>query len=113
MKHIFNLAYPLLSFLLLFSCNSPQNQIKESATKTPENTTNPNKSPTITTVTYEHVFKDDRPFAQCHASTMIGLNNGQYLLAWFAGSHEKNDDVGIWMASGQPGKWSAPYLAVK
>lgn len=67
----------------------------------------------LTTVEYEYVFGDDRPFAQCHASTMIGLGDGSYLVAWFAGSHEKNDDVGIWMAEGQPGKWSKPYMAVK
>ncbi|MGV3502878.1 MAG: sialidase family protein [Adhaeribacter sp.] len=68
---------------------------------------------TLTQVQYEHVFGDDRPFAQCHASTMIGLDDGRYLLAWFAGSHEKNDDVGIWMAEGKPGAWSKPRLAVK
>ncbi|CAN5919142.1 exo-alpha-sialidase [soil metagenome] len=67
----------------------------------------------LTTTTYEHVFGDDRPFPQCHASTMIGLGQGRYLLAWFAGSHEKNDDVGIWMAEGGPGNWSKPYQAVK
>lgn len=70
-------------------------------------------APTIKTVLYEHIFKDDRPFPQCHASTMIGLKDNNYLVAWFAGSHEKNDDVGIWMAQGQPGNWSKPYLAVK
>jgi predicted neuraminidase len=68
---------------------------------------------TLTTITQEHLFGDDRPFAQCHASTMIGLDQGRYLAAWFAGSHEKNDDVGIWMASGQPGQWGRPLLAVK
>jgi predicted neuraminidase len=66
----------------------------------------------ITTVEYEHIFEDERPFSQSHASTIIGVD-GQYLIAWFAGSYEKNDDVGIWMAKGKPGDWSAPYLAVK
>ncbi|MEX2593736.1 MAG: sialidase family protein [Anditalea sp.] len=66
----------------------------------------------VSTVEYEHVFEDERPFSQSHASTIIGID-GTYLLAWFAGSHEKNDDVGIWMAKGKPGAWSAPYLAVK
>ncbi|WP_235954685.1 sialidase family protein [Cyclobacterium salsum] len=68
---------------------------------------------TVNTVQYEHVFGDDRPFAQSHASTMIPLDGEEYLVAWFAGSHEKNDDVGIWTAKGKPGNWSEPELLVK
>lgn len=67
----------------------------------------------LSTVVYDHVFEDDRPFAQCHASTIAGLGEDTYLLAWFAGSHEKNDDVGIWTSKGSPGDWSAPKLLVK
>jgi predicted neuraminidase len=67
----------------------------------------------INTLNYEHIFGDNRPFKQCHASTLIGLKNGRYLFAWFAGTEEKNNDVGIWMADGKPGNWSAPHLAVK
>src|SRR5690606_13655106 len=66
----------------------------------------------LTTIAYEHVFEEERPFAQRHASTIIDLDDG-YLLTWFAGSHEKNDDVGIWMAKGNPGNWTKPELAVK
>ncbi|MEX2564395.1 MAG: sialidase family protein [Cyclobacteriaceae bacterium] len=67
----------------------------------------------LQTVSYEHVFEEDRPFAECHASTITGLGDANYLLAWFAGSHEKHDDVGIWTAKGKPGNWSAPKLLVK
>jgi predicted neuraminidase len=108
---MFSRSLPLLCVLLALSCTSPKN--KALSEQVSQNKTGPEKKPTIITVLYEHIFKDDRPFAQCHASTMIGLKNGHYLVAWFAGSHEKNDDVGIWMAEGQPGNWSKPYLAVK
>src|SRR5690606_20855299 len=66
----------------------------------------------LSTVEYDHVFEEERPFAESHASTNINLDKG-YLLAWFAGSHEKNDDVGIWMAKGTPDNWTEPELAVK
>jgi predicted neuraminidase len=67
----------------------------------------------INTIDHEHIFGDNRPFAQCHASTMISTGNGKYLFAWFAGTKEKDNDVGIWMSDGVPGHWSIPHLAVK
>ena len=67
----------------------------------------------LTEVHHSHVFGDDRPFAQCHASTMINLGNNRYLFAWFAGKREKDDDVGIWIADGEPGNWSPVRLAAK
>ena len=101
----------LLLWMGALSCSPARNP--EEGQRTSEKQNKPLPAMTLATVTYEHVFEDDRPFPQCHASTMIGLDKGNYLLAWFAGSHEKNKDVGIWMAEGQPGKWSRPYLAVK
>lgn len=73
----------------------------------------PARAISLTTVNHSHVFGNDRPFEQCHASTMIDIRNGKYLFAWFAGTREKGDDVGIWMADGEPGKWSPVRLAVK
>jgi predicted neuraminidase len=59
------------------------------------------------------IFGDDRPFAQCHASTLVRLDDGQFLVAWFGGTEEKNPDVGIWLSKGQPGNWSAPKEIAK
>jgi predicted neuraminidase len=56
----------------------------------------------------DFVFGDDRPFAQCHASTLLRMEDGKFLVAWFGGTHEKHDDVGIWLSKGEPGHWSAP-----
>ncbi len=61
----------------------------------------------------DFVFADDRPFAQCHASTIAECADGSLLCAWFAGTEEKNPDVGIWMSRFADGAWSAPVLGVK
>jgi predicted neuraminidase len=112
MKYLFPFTCCVGFFWLVVSCVSPSRQ-NSAAQQPPATGTKPAAAISIATVQYEHLFQDDRPFAQCHASTMIGLNNGTYLAAWFAGTREKDDDVGIWMAQGQPGKWSKPYMAVK
>ena len=50
----------------------------------------------------EFVFGDRRPFAQCHASTLVSLSDGRLLVAWFGGTREAHSDVGIWAAEGAP-----------
>src|SRR5690606_20569982 len=59
------------------------------------------------------IFGDDRPFAQCHASTLLQLPNNKWLVAWFGGSREGNDDVGIWLAERFQTRWSPPRLVAK
>ena len=61
----------------------------------------------------EHLFADDRPFAQCHASTLVQLKNGSFLAAWFGGTREGQADVGIWRAERRRGRWSAPRCLAK
>ncbi len=61
----------------------------------------------------EFIFKQGKYFPQCHASTVIHLANGQFLVAWFAGSYEKHDDVGIWLSRQTKGKWDAPKEVAK
>lgn len=61
----------------------------------------------------EFIFGDDRPFAQCHASSIESLGDGDYMIVWFAGTREKDDDVGIWFSKGSPGNWSSPRMLVK
>ncbi len=64
-------------------------------------------------VTRDFIFGDDRPFKECHASTLVRLDDGNFLVAWFGGTHEKNPDVGIWTSKGKPGNWSAPFQVAK
>ena len=61
----------------------------------------------------EFVFEDDRPFKECHASTIVETTEGDLVCAWFAGTREKDPDVGVWMSRFEGESWSAPVLAVK
>lgn len=50
---------------------------------------------------------DDTPTPQCHASTIEETPSG-LVAAWFGGTHEKNPDVGIWVARHDGTRWSKP-----
>ena len=52
----------------------------------------------VTRIETEHLFGEERPFAQCHAPTLVRLGEGRFLAAWFAGTREGHPDVGIWSA---------------
>jgi len=52
------------------------------------------------------------PFQQCHASTLVGLDKGNLMAAWFGGSYEGAKDVCIWASIQQNKKWSPPYKIV-
>jgi predicted neuraminidase len=59
------------------------------------------------------VFGAKRPFAQCHASTVAETADGNLVAAWFGGTAEKDDDVGIWYSVHNGKKWAAPARAAK
>lgn len=48
---------------------------------------------------------EGRPTPQCHASTIVETPSG-LVSAWFAGTHEKNPDVGIRVSRHDGSKWS-------
>lgn len=48
------------------------------------------------------------PTANCHASTVLPLENGDVIVAWFGGSKEGNPDVNIWYAVRHDGVFSKP-----
>lgn len=56
----------------------------------------------------DFIYDVPEGFVQCHASTVARLDNGEFVVAWFGGTEEKNDDVGIWMSTGKPGNWTQP-----
>ncbi len=56
-------------------------------------------------INQEFVFVDG-PTPSCHASTLIELQDGSILAAWFGGTQEGAADVGIWMARRDSGRWS-------
>lgn len=72
----------------------------------------PGKGAHMKATAYEKQFlvEEDRPFDSGHASTLVRLENGDILAAWFAGSWEKGPDTSIWMARrSSTGTWGAPY----
>jgi len=63
--------------------------------------------------TREFAFGEERPFAQCHASSLVRLPNNGFLIAYFGGTREKHPDVGIWLSERRQGAWMPPRLAAK
>ncbi|MEO5742752.1 MAG: sialidase family protein [Vicinamibacterales bacterium] len=56
--------------------------------------------------TVEFVF-ESAPFASAHASTIAETSDG-LVAAWFGGTREGANDVGIWLSRRVGGKWTAP-----
>lgn len=54
---------------------------------------------------------DNKPTPQCHASTIVETPSG-LVSAFFAGTHEKNPDVGIRVSRLVDGKWTWPEEVV-
>ena len=57
---------------------------------------------------YEHTY-----FPEAHASTIVELKNGDLVVGYFGGTHERDPDVCIWVNIKKKGSdtWSAPILA--
>lgn len=56
----------------------------------------------------EFIFDDPIPVPECHASTLLKLDNGNLLAAWFGGTKEADMDTLIWVSLRENGVWSAP-----
>jgi predicted neuraminidase len=61
---------------------------------------------------HEHLFEGG-PCSPCHASSLVLLDNGCILVAWFGGTREGADDVAIWTALRSQGRWSPPRRVAK
>lgn len=61
----------------------------------------------------DFVFGDDRPFAECHASTVVEAPDGSLLCAWFGGTREKDPDVSVWISRFNGTSWSPPERTAK
>lgn len=48
----------------------------------------------------------------CHASTVLALSDGSLLCCWFGGTHEGENDVGIYLSRRTEAGWSQPQLLV-
>lgn len=52
----------------------------------------------VKTVKTQNLLLGDEGIASVHASTVLPLENGEVLAAWFGGTQEKNPDVRIWVS---------------
>ena len=53
----------------------------------------------------------DKPTKECHASTIADTPSG-LVAAWFAGTRERDPDVGIWISRHVNGVWTTPVEVV-
>lgn len=49
------------------------------------------------------------PTAQCHASTLVQTRDGTLLAAWFGGTREGANDVGIWLTRRTQAGWQPAH----
>ena len=56
----------------------------------------------------EEFIYTEAPYPSCHASTIVETEPGILLSAWFGGTGEGKNDVGIWISRRENGSWSAP-----
>lgn len=61
----------------------------------------------------EFLFEDSAFFPSCHASSLVRLENGDILCVYFAGKHEKADDVGIFLSRRTQNGWEKPVALAK
>lgn len=56
----------------------------------------------------QFIFENNDTVAQCHAATVVVLNDNTVASAWFAGSAEGKSDVSIWFARCVDRIWETP-----
>lgn len=62
----------------------------------------------INVLSNEHIFEQEKYFPQCHASTLVKLNSGDILAAWFGGPYEDHVDTAIWISRKKNETWTEP-----
>ncbi len=60
-------------------------------------------------IIFEEFVFTESPTADCHASSLLELDNGDLLCTWFGGTRENHPDVKIWLCrKPKNGSWSSP-----
>lgn len=90
----------LVLMLLFVSCQSPKKEEKKGYVS-------------AELIDSSFVLPEVRPFAQAHASTLVHVSGKNFLVAWFGGTKEKHNDVGIWLTKGDGKTWSEPVEVAK
>ena len=65
------------------------------------------------TKTAATLIEEEAKTDACHATTILHLDDGEVLMAWFGGTYEGAEDVGIWIARRDNAGWDTPHLAAK
>lgn len=65
--------------------------------------------PKVKLLSAEFIY-EKAPFDQCHASTLVALENGSVMVAWFGGTHERHPDVSVYMSINESDSWSLPKM---
>ena len=63
---------------------------------------------TVNNVTKEFIYPPMVNTPSCHASTVLPLEDGSVVAAWFGGTTEGNNDVKIWVSRRENSVWSKP-----
>ncbi|HRQ51072.1 MAG TPA: hypothetical protein PLR74_11085, partial [Agriterribacter sp.] len=90
---MYSKLFAVLCICILFACAGPQQNAE---------TGNKDMPAGDTAFVKGYFFTTPAPFAECHASTILRLQNGEFMAAWFGGQKEGTDDVGIWLVKGMP-----------
>jgi len=64
-------------------------------------------------LTGEFIFEPRQYFDNCHASTLVEVDGGVLLCAWFAGTREKHPDTAIWLSRLEGTVWREPVRVAK
>ena len=59
-------------------------------------------------MTGDFIFEPKQYFDSCHASTLVEVDAGVLLCAWFAGTSEKHPDTAIWLSRLEGTVWREP-----
>jgi predicted neuraminidase len=66
-------------------------------------------SPSKKAIVLEEFLFMESPTRDCHASSILELDNGDLLCTWFGGTRENAPDVNLWLArKPKDGKWQSP-----
>ena len=97
-----------MKHIILLSAFSALSAVKSPAAELPPVAV-PGKSALIST---QQIFDlANKPTKECHASTIAETPTG-LVVAWFAGTRERDLDVGIRVSRQENGKWTAPVEVV-